>query len=234
MSKRILTTLIALGLFSALDGKAIGQIDISLGVAGSPNPVVQGSPFTYTVTVTNLGPDDVDEGAAQFLRVDCGPAMAGLEEPQASPQSGTMENTWWYPDLIPVGQSRILVLSGKAMLPGTNSVTFQALLAEDMDPNLNNNTATQVFLVEPRVDMVVYKNPVPGPILVNESFQYGVIVANRGPGMAENVNRDNILDFNTVLKQVAKEQRAYYLNLFDLLCDENGFLPSRYSSSDGL
>lgn len=50
----------------------------------------------------------------------------------------------------------------------------------------------------------------------------------------ENVNRDNILDFNTALKQVAKEQKAYYLNLFDLLCDENGFLPSRYSSSDGL
>lgn len=50
----------------------------------------------------------------------------------------------------------------------------------------------------------------------------------------ENVNRDNILDFNTALKQVAKEQKAYYLNFFDLLCDENGFLPSRYSSSDGL
>lgn len=50
----------------------------------------------------------------------------------------------------------------------------------------------------------------------------------------ENVNRDNILNFNTALKQVAKEQKVYYLNLFDLLCDENGFLPSRFSSSDGL
>lgn len=38
-------------------------------------------------------------------------------------------------------------------------------------------------------------------------------------------NRDNVLDFNSVLKQVCRDKNTYYLNVFDLLCDSNGFLP---------
>ena len=47
-------------------------------------------------------------------------------------------------------------------------------------------------------------------------------------------NRDSILAFNTVLKQLCREQSAYYLNVFDLLCNANGFLDSSNSMSDGI
>lgn len=47
-------------------------------------------------------------------------------------------------------------------------------------------------------------------------------------------NRDNIIAFNAVLKQLCKDKSAYYLNVFDLLCDSNGFLPSSAGMSDGI
>ncbi len=47
-------------------------------------------------------------------------------------------------------------------------------------------------------------------------------------------NRDSIVTFNSVLKQLCKSHSAYYLNVFDLLCDENGFMDSSTVMSDGI
>ena len=47
-------------------------------------------------------------------------------------------------------------------------------------------------------------------------------------------NRDNIIDFNAVLKQLCKDKSTYYLNAFDLSCDSNGFLPVSACMSDGI
>lgn len=49
-----------------------------------------------------------------------------------------------------------------------------------------------------------------------------------------NFNRDNILAFNSVIKQLCKDKKAYYLNVFDLLCNGNGFLPETSGMSDGI
>jgi lysophospholipase L1-like esterase len=47
-------------------------------------------------------------------------------------------------------------------------------------------------------------------------------------------NRDSILAFNAVLKQLGREQSAYYLNVFDLLCNANGFMDAGFVMSDGI
>ena len=49
-----------------------------------------------------------------------------------------------------------------------------------------------------------------------------------------NFNRDNVLAFNSVIKQLCKDKKAYYLNVFDLLCNSNGFLQASAASSDGI
>ena len=50
----------------------------------------------------------------------------------------------------------------------------------------------------------------------------------------ESFTRDNILAFNTVIKQLCKDKNAYYLNVFDLLCNSNGFLPESSCMTDGI
>lgn len=50
----------------------------------------------------------------------------------------------------------------------------------------------------------------------------------------KSVNRDNIIAFNGVLKQLCKDKQSYYHNAFDIFADSNGFLPASYNLGDGL
>lgn len=48
------------------------------------------------------------------------------------------------------------------------------------------------------------------------------------------LTRDNIIDFNAVISELCKDKKVYYLNVFDLLVNEDGFLPKSASLSDGI
>ncbi|NCB74307.1 MAG: hypothetical protein EOM51_06145 [Clostridia bacterium] len=50
----------------------------------------------------------------------------------------------------------------------------------------------------------------------------------------ESFTRDNAIAFNAVIKQLCKEKNTYYLNVFDLLCNSNGFLPESSCMTDGI
>jgi len=51
---------------------------------------------------------------------------------------------------------------------------------------------------------------------------------------SDSFNRDIIIAFNVVVKQLCKDKKTYYLNVFDLLCNGNGFLPESSGMSDGI
>lgn len=50
----------------------------------------------------------------------------------------------------------------------------------------------------------------------------------------EDINRDNIIAYNNVIKQLCADKRAFYLNVFDLMADSNGYLPDDACMNDGL
>lgn len=50
----------------------------------------------------------------------------------------------------------------------------------------------------------------------------------------DGLNRDNIIDYNSVIKKLAAENSCYYLNVFDLLVNKDGFLPNDAAISDGI
>lgn len=50
----------------------------------------------------------------------------------------------------------------------------------------------------------------------------------------KDVNRDNILSFNQVLKQLCRDKKTFYLNAFDIMANENGFLPKDACMTDGI
>ena len=51
---------------------------------------------------------------------------------------------------------------------------------------------------------------------------------------SENYNRDNALSFNNVIKQVSLEKSAYYLDVFRLFANGDGYLPEDHCLSDGV
>lgn len=48
------------------------------------------------------------------------------------------------------------------------------------------------------------------------------------------LNRDNIVSFNKAIRQVCANKRCYYLNIFDMMVDSNGFLRESDGMSDGI
>lgn len=48
------------------------------------------------------------------------------------------------------------------------------------------------------------------------------------------LSRDNIIKYNAVIKKLCKDKSAYYLNVFDLLVNSDGFLPPEVCTSDGV
>lgn len=49
-----------------------------------------------------------------------------------------------------------------------------------------------------------------------------------------NLNRDNIIVYNKVIKQLCRDNKAYYLNVFDLIAGNDGFLGENSSIGDGI
>jgi uncharacterized repeat protein (TIGR01451 family) len=116
--------------------------DLALVTAVSANPVMTGSNFNLTITVTNAGPD-----AATFVSVTnflpTGVLVAQLQASQGSATVvyGVVE---WSVGTLPVGTTAELVLEARALLPGvlTNRCEVGSFTSDNF---LANNIAIEGF-----------------------------------------------------------------------------------------
>ncbi|MEG1242035.1 MAG: S-layer homology domain-containing protein [Oscillospiraceae bacterium] len=51
---------------------------------------------------------------------------------------------------------------------------------------------------------------------------------------SKNFNRDNALIYNDILRQLCRDKGAYFINIFDLLAGDDGYLPTYACMSDGI
>jgi len=136
--------------FTELSGNRIGRIEIDgsadLAIANSdaPDPVVVGNPLTYTITVTNHGPS----AANGVTMTDSLLAKFASAAPSQGSCSGTVTVTCSLGTLSSGSSATvtIVVTSNKAGgISNTASVT-----AIEPDPDMGNNSATQVTTITRR------------------------------------------------------------------------------------
>jgi uncharacterized repeat protein (TIGR01451 family) len=112
--------------------------DLEITGSGSPDPVFRDAPLTYTLTVTNHGPED----APGTVLTD--PLPDGLSPDSAAPDQGscTVAQTVTC-DLgtLAVGQSVQVSISGTVNASGL-LVNTAGVLSTASDPDLSNNTVT--------------------------------------------------------------------------------------------
>jgi len=166
----------------------VGEADISVVKTVSPNPVMPGGVITYTLVVSNAGPNAAEN---VVLNDNVSSSIIG---PEFSTNGGGTFNPWtgsFNIGTLPVGSSRTILIRGTVSQTATGCINNTAIVTSATpDPNLLNNTSSICVEVEAAVeaaDISVIKTAIPNPVTPGGVLTYTLVVSNAGPNAAENV-----------------------------------------------
>jgi len=168
----------------------------------SPN---LGEDVTFTVTVSNGGPDF----ATGISITDLLPA--GLTFVSATPSQGTYNNTTgvWSVGFLASATNATLQITATVATAGvkTNTAQVSASGQQDPDSTPNNSVATEddqasVTITPPTTDLSIVKTDSPDPAFAGANLTYGISVTNNGPVAAANVVMNDPLPSGTTLQSI--------------------------------
>lgn len=180
--------------------------DLSVSKTSSPNPVIVNQNLTYSIAVSNLGPDPVtDAEVVDTLPGDVTFVSANPEQGSCNEAAGVVTCAIGAMD---PGDSVVITLTvtPTAIGDAVNSITVSSSLN---DPNTANNSDTETTAVEDEpesADISVTKAGSPNPATVNEELTYTVTVSNSGPDVAANVVLTDTLPTGAIFVSANPEQ----------------------------
>jgi uncharacterized repeat protein (TIGR01451 family) len=155
--------------------------DLSVNTSVPFTPALLGQPRTYTITVTNLGPDPATgvtltnalPANATFVAASAGSVVSGsLIDPIGNLGSG---------------QSVVITLTLRPTSTGTLINTASVNTSVDLDPTFANNTSTTTTPVLPAADLAVALSPDAGLDRVGFPLTETLTITNLGPSDATSV-----------------------------------------------
>ena len=166
-------------------------VDLAVTKTASPNPYVPGQTLTYTVTVTNTGPDSAI-GAKLSDPLPAGLAPTGFTW-TCTPSAGstcTASGSGNISDTVSVASGGTLTYTVTGTVPSSlqTSLTNTATLTPPpgaIDPGCSPNCSSTVTdPANPTVDLAVTKTATPSPYVPGQPLTYTVTVTNGGPSDA--------------------------------------------------
>ncbi len=167
--------------------------DLRLEKTATPDPVIGGAEVTYTLTVTNDGPNE----SSGFSVIDTLPAGVSLVPGSFNGfgwnfDAATMTAT--HPGTLVDGASAVFTFRARVGVGSGNVVNAAIVNAGPIpDPNPGNNTAEAITAVTPGADLVISKSADPSPAVAGDPVTFHVQVRNLGPSMAENPRWTDVL-----------------------------------------
>jgi uncharacterized repeat protein (TIGR01451 family) len=159
--------------------------DISITKISAPNPVQRGGTLTYTLTVSNAGPD---EAVNVILRDDI---PASLTNAEFSLDGGATWQLWtgaYNLGTLAAGGSVIVLIRATVAAAAIGSIVNTAVVSsQTSDPNPDNNTDTNRTEIESLADLSVTKRAQPNQAVPGELLTYTIVVTNNGPDSAQDV-----------------------------------------------
>ena len=139
-----------------------------------------GALVTYTIAVTNLGPNDSTSANVSDVLPE-GVAFVLARASQGAYDSGT---GIWTLGALPATRTEILRLTGRITGSGTliNTATRQS--STPVDPNAANDTGTATLTSSVIADLSLTKTPSVPATAAGTSFTWTVAVVNTGPSTA--------------------------------------------------
>jgi uncharacterized repeat protein (TIGR01451 family) len=167
----------------------VGTADLQVAKSAASDPVLLGSPLTFTISITNGGPDV----ATGVHLTDTLPSGVTLES--AVPSQGVCQGT--SPLTCTLGTLDLHATATVTVVVGTlteGGMTNRVSVAGDQaDPNAINSAATVSVTVDPAADLWVSKSVAPGAVEVGDTLTYTLVVTNKGPSEATGVTLTDTL-----------------------------------------
>ncbi len=184
------TPISATGAITGLDTTFVTLLaDLEIDKTVSPDPVDPGAVLTYTVVVTNHGPepatglrvtDTLPAGLVGYPVYDplVWSACSAPGDVVACTLSGTLA----------VGTGASFAITVTAPLSGFLA-NYAEVVADEQDPDVNDNDVTIYAAVRPVAGLSIAKADLPDPVFAAAPLTYTLVVTNRGPvaaGQVEN------------------------------------------------
>ena len=175
---------------------SVPQIDLSLTKTGTPATVVVGQSVTFTVTVTNDGPDLAT--GVQVLDV----LPAGMSLVNVSTTQGTYDSQTglWSLGAVPIGTNPSMTVVATVDQPGvlSNTAEIQAADQPDADSTPGNQSSGEddqaTFVVSaPQIDLSLSKTVDNTSPLIGDPIQFTIGLSNAGPSNATSVQVRDLL-----------------------------------------
>jgi uncharacterized repeat protein (TIGR01451 family) len=181
------------------------DVDLAVTIADAPDPVDVGGSLTYTVGVSNAGPDDATDATVTIS------LPAGVTFTSAVPGQGTCSQAAGVVTCplgaLASGASTTITVVVTPTAAG--SITANASVATTDDDNVAaNDTASTTTMVNaptpttPSADLSIVKVDVPDPVSAGERITYTMTVTNAGPGDALDVVVTDPVPAATTVDQV--------------------------------
>jgi uncharacterized repeat protein (TIGR01451 family) len=157
------------------------EADLSIVKKVSDAAVDNGDVITWTIVVTNNGPD----AAAKVVVKD---AMPGeLVVVDASASKGAFSNGVWSGFDLASGETATLIVKTRVDATHTTIVNKANVTSDTYDPDTTNNEASNQTVVSPEADLSIVKEVSAATVHDGEVVYWTIKVTNNGPNAAENV-----------------------------------------------
>ena len=170
-----------------LDVTVQGVSDLGVVAAAQPGTALVGQPLTYTITVSNQGPDD-EPDAVLSGALPPGMTVDSLTSSQGdAPSLNGSILTADLGALEPTETATItLVVSPGASDTGPETAGF-TVQGQNIDPDSSNNSTQVTATVAPATSLSVAIAPGTGPVIAQTDWTYTLNVSNPGPSDATDV-----------------------------------------------
>ena len=149
-----------------------------------------GSEVSYTITVTNLGPDAVREARVTDVMPSVFTDVRWTCAATGSSSCAVLEGTGNLDGLVNLesGESVTFAITGLLDSNATGTISNTATVSAAVtDPDLSNNTATDTDEITPLADLLVSKTVSAPKITLGDPVTYTIRVRNLGPSDAQEV-----------------------------------------------
>jgi uncharacterized repeat protein (TIGR01451 family) len=175
----------------------ISIADLAVTKTDGQATAAPGEQITYTIVVSNAGPEavtgaavsDTVPAALQAVTWTCSASPGSSCTPSGAGNINDAAN-------LLVGGTATYLLTGTVDIAATGTLTNTATVAPPIggfDPNTGDNTATDSDPIVPQADVAVSKTDTPDPVQPGGALTYTVTVSNLGPSTATGVTLTDTL-----------------------------------------